>query len=760
MARTGGTSRCGEGQDSVAATGCGPATTDRRDGLPRAVPCPETCDVSDAEGRTLRRIAADTLRFQRSALLPFQGLRVAVGTVVAMALGTVLVSPGIGAAAAGGSLAPGLASLDTEGRAHLGRAAATGAVMALATFLGSLTGSVGWLHIVLTGTWAAGWGLLAAVEPGILTLSVNAIVALVVFGRFPAAPLGAAELAAAVAAGGGVQLLLGLVLRSPLPQRREARELGRAFQSLAAYAASIPQGGSSLAAGAAIEEAAAAVAGSPVTGDRREAWEALGDEAERLRLELLGVAHLREHSTSAQGMGAEPGPTLDLLLAVAHEHLAAIGEALASGRPPGGRSGRGRSLAQLARELDGTLAAAAGAPGAEALAGQLRAAEGLLAGARAHARPLEEVGDALRLRWLGRRDPGATVRRLRANLSWHSSALRHAVRLAVAVSLATLIGHLTGLPRSYWIGMTAVLVLRPDYASTVSRGAARAAGTLVGVGVASLVALALNPGAVGLDISVGIFTAVAASVLFASYTAFTVALTGAVVFLLATLDTSPVADAGARLLATAIGSALALAVYAAWPSWSAGEARRRLVELTDAERGYVVAVLRACAAERAERGRPLSALERRLRLARTNAEVAVAQNLGEPAGRRLDRRWTAGVLAALRRLSLSAHTLRARRAAAPAWPELPGIAGFAAAVDAALVAAGGGMDGGAAPADLGLRSARSAALGAGGAPEDVPPLVAVETDEIVDAVNTLLHLVATGGEARRAAGTRPAAAAP
>ena len=104
MARPGGTLRCGEGREPVAATGCGPATTDRRDGLPPAIPCPETCDVSDGTSRTLWRIAADTLRFQRSAPLPFQGLRVAVGTVVAMALGAALVSPGIGAAAAGGSL--------------------------------------------------------------------------------------------------------------------------------------------------------------------------------------------------------------------------------------------------------------------------------------------------------------------------------------------------------------------------------------------------------------------------------------------------------------------------------------------------------------------------------------------------------------------------------------------------------------------------------------------------------------------------------
>ena len=65
-----------------------------------------------------------------------------------------------------------------------------------------------------------------------------------------------------------------------------------------------------------------------------------------------------------------------------------------------------------------------------------------------------------------------------------SPLLRHAVRLALAVAVAHVVAAAVGLDRGYWVAMTAVIVLRPDYSSTLQRGLGRVVGTLAGVLIA------------------------------------------------------------------------------------------------------------------------------------------------------------------------------------------------------------------------------------------------------------------------------------
>jgi uncharacterized membrane protein YccC len=213
--------------------------------------------------------------------------------------------------------------------------------------------------------------------------------------------------------------------------------------------------------------------------------------------------------------------SVDRILDAASVYLAALAGALSQGRRAARDGAAGADLPNLARGFDEAIAdlheASAGldreqlAALGHALAGQLRAAGGLLPDAQVRDGPLQAVTAEMRLRWLGRRDPGATAKRLLANLDWRSSALRHALRLAAVVSLATLIGHLTGMQRGYWIGLTAVIVLRPEFGATFNRGVARAIGTLVGVGLASLIALTLHLHGISIDVAVGVFTMAAAS---------------------------------------------------------------------------------------------------------------------------------------------------------------------------------------------------------------------------------------------------------
>ena len=72
----------------------------------------------------------------------------------------------------------------------------------------------------------------------------------------------------------------------------------------------------------------------------------------------------------------------------------------------------------------------------------------------------------------------------------HDSALRaHAVRLSLAVAVATLIERGLGLPHGYWVPLTVLAIVQPAAHSTEVRSIQRAAGTLVGVVVIIFITL-------------------------------------------------------------------------------------------------------------------------------------------------------------------------------------------------------------------------------------------------------------------------------
>ena len=79
---------------------------------------------------------------------------------------------------------------------------------------------------------------------------------------------------------------------------------------------------------------------------------------------------------------------------------------------------------------------------------------------------------------LGLRRPGPI---LRANLTLRSSAFRHAIRLGLTVAVAAAVAEISGLARGYWLPLTVLFVLRPDFGSTFTRGLQRYIGTALGV---------------------------------------------------------------------------------------------------------------------------------------------------------------------------------------------------------------------------------------------------------------------------------------
>src|SRR5439155_13401684 len=126
------------------------------------------------------------------------------------------------------------------------------------------------------------------------------------------------------------------------------------------------------------------------------------------------------------------------------------------------------------------------------------------------------------------------------------------------------------------IPMTALLVLRPEFHDTLTRGLARMTGTVTGAGVATLIVHYAAPGPGALMILVLVFVWGCYALFRTNYAIFTVCLTAYVVFILMLSGVGEMTAAVTRAVYTIEGGVLALAVYAVWPTWAGDSVRGAL----------------------------------------------------------------------------------------------------------------------------------------------------------------------------------------
>ena len=148
-----------------------------------------------------------------------------------------------------------------------------------------------------------------------------------------------------------------------------------------------------------------------------------------------------------------------------------------------------------------------------------------------------------------------------------SGPSRHGLRMAVGVGLAEAITLIVPLGHSFWLPLTVVFVLRPDWSFTVVRGVNRLAGNLVAVAAipALLLILSTSPWAL-LVILIGL-AAVTFRWFFGNYAIASFGLAGTI--LLLGYATNPVNDLfAARFVSTLLGALIALLVVLAIPTWA------------------------------------------------------------------------------------------------------------------------------------------------------------------------------------------------
>ncbi|MFC1418922.1 FUSC family protein [Streptacidiphilus cavernicola] len=622
----------------------------------------------------LKSTTRSAFTLERAYNEPKLALRGALGVAIVLFGALALGSPALATSAALGAFIAGTATFQRSYRPRPVLALGAAAGLSTSTFIGYLASPWPVLFVLVLGLWAFAAGLAWALGPTAGVVASTTVSVMLVVVSLPSSIPQAAEHAGVIAAGGIVQALLVLLL----PVRRWGAQrdaLADAYASMADYARRLRHDPFAPFDPEALMTARTAAALTRGQARRRPAE--LGgrrNPMERMRPVMAALADPRVGA-------AQEGPERDRareILGAAAEILDVVARSIRTGLPTEVSDRTYRALAvpatgpvltgparQSALLLIGLLADAADSLEAPAATGRETSADEV-----GHL-PRPSVTEMLPV-------AGHAVRR---NWNRSSPVLRHALRVGAVAALGETIGLQLPFEHGYWAPLTAVMVMRPDFSQTYSRGVARIAGTVLGVLVASVVLLLSGPGTwvcAGLAVAciAGAYTTIRTG-----YAVMSACVTGYVVFLLA-MDGSGVFSTGEqRVGQTLLGGALALAAYAVFPTW-------QTVRLPDRLAAYVEAGGRYAAAAVAVYGDPSAANRRAVRetlldhrQARADLLTSSQQAAHEPVRHRgLRHSQVTAARSAMAALGRTALLLEAHLPAPQARPPLepvPGAARFA-----------------------------------------------------------------------------------
>ncbi len=159
---------------------------------------------------------------------------------------------------------------------------------------------------------------------------------------------------------------------------------------------------------------------------------------------------------------------------------------------------------------------------------------------------------------------GQLWRGLREELHWSAETTTYVLRLAVVLLVSTAIYQRLPNGNGYWAPMTALLVLKPEWAGTLSRSIARLVGTLLAAGLTLFLARVAPLPIPLVFLFVIVFAWASYALQAVNYAFFSFCLTLYVVFSFRLGGFSQPAAAHLRLLNTAIGGCVALLIDLLW----------------------------------------------------------------------------------------------------------------------------------------------------------------------------------------------------
>ena len=586
-------------------------------------------------------------RFDTAQLEPAMAFRNTIGTVLPLVVGASIGHLLGGLLVSTGAL--NVAFSDGRGpyQPRLLRMLAASLFGALSVFIGVvLSGSQTGAIVVATG-WAFCGGLLVALGTVASDMGAMSCVLLIVFLGQQMNPASARSAALLVLSGGVLQAILAVIL---WPFRRfapERRALGKLYRELAVAFSSpaLPHEPPPVSKGS--QEAQDLLRGlNRNYSGQAERCRSLLNQAERIRLSLLALNRLRSRLEERDASGP-PAHILTEVLQKSATVLELVSHALLDEPSEEPVQELHTAIADCTQKLQRYKAECPsslcepveeGILQIDALAGQLRAASDLAAGLSSRQtlsrtkekREWETEGVHFNSVWKAAfMLLKAKLAILQANCNLRSTAFRHAIRLSAGVAVGETVSRILQLHRGYWLPMTVVIILKPDFTATFSRGVLRLGGTFLGLLLSTALFHVLPPTIGTHLLLLAIFAYLLRWVGPTNYGILVVSITGLIVLLLAFGGTPPSQAITARGLNTAAGGVLALVSYWLWPTWEHGLIGESLARMLESYREYFRAVSDAYqkqyqASATIDKARIAS------RLARSNAEASLDRFSGEP----------------------------------------------------------------------------------------------------------------------------------
>lgn len=178
---------------------------------------------------------------------------------------------------------------------------------------------------------------------------------------------------------------------------------------------------------------------------------------------------------------------------------------------------------------------------------------------------------------------------LKNNLTFHSSAFRHSLRMMITCGIGFIISKLIAQGHhSYWITMTIIIILKPSFSLTKKKNYDRILGT-IGGGIIGLLLLYFIQDQTALFILILFFMLGTYTFKTLNYIVMVIFLTPYILILFHFLGLGALNVAGERLLDTVIGSILAfLASYFLFPQWESGYIQKYMGDVLKANIHYLL----------------------------------------------------------------------------------------------------------------------------------------------------------------------------
>lgn len=219
---------------------------------------------------------------------------------------------------------------------------------------------------------------------------------------------------------------------------------------------------------------------------------------------------------------------------------------------------------------------------------------------------------------------------VRIELNRRSFTFRFSLRLALAMGIGIAVYKIFNIPHGYWIAMTAMIILQPEFGATITKALDRTKGTLLGAIVGSLIFLLSFP----LGINIGLVTL--CSLLFTYYLTrnYAVAaffITVMVVALFHLIEPVTWQLGGVRVINTLAGCGLALlGGFAFFPLWEKYRFPALVVEAIEANRFYLKTIIAALQDRKSHSFNQFIKFRREAEMTNNNAFLSLRRMKSEP----------------------------------------------------------------------------------------------------------------------------------